>query len=58
MLACFMLSVFIAVFSLRLIDTTNVDETNEMYITKLALSVGRSTFLIFDFVYQLLTLPR
>lgn len=57
MLACFMLSVFIAVFSLRLIDTTNVDETNEMYITKLALSVGRSTFLIFDFVYHLLTMP-
>lgn len=41
-------SVFYVVLtaSLRLIDNTEVEETDEVYLTKLSLSVGRSEFLL------------
>lgn len=32
-------------FYLRLVDSTKVEEDNEVYITKLSLSMGRSTFI-------------
>ena len=46
---------FIADFDFSsLIDSTTVEEDNEVYLTKLALSVGRSTYHLADlFTYSL-----
>ena len=42
----FSISYVVLTASLRLIDNTEVEETDEVYLTKLALSVGRSEFLL------------
>jgi hypothetical protein len=33
-------------YGIRLIETTDVEETDEVYVTKLALSIGRSKLLL------------
>jgi hypothetical protein len=34
------------IIDIRLIDNTKVEETDEIYVTKLGLSIGRSEFLL------------
>lgn len=43
---CFSILYVALTIILRLIDETEVGETDEVYVTKLALSLGRSEFLV------------
>ena len=43
---CFSILYVALTISFRLIDETEVGETDEVYVTKLALSLGRSEFLV------------
>lgn len=47
-----MVSGFHAELHYSLIQSTSVEEADEIYSTKLALSVGRSTFLILPLLYS------
>ena len=54
---CFSILYVALTIILRLIDETEVGETDEVYVTKLALSLGRSEFLV-SLQYFMLTEVR